>query len=39
MQSTIMTMMFSIAAEIEHDLSSQRNREALQAKKAKRETG
>ena len=35
MQSTIMAMVFSIAAEIEHDLISQRTREALQAKKAK----
>ena len=30
-------MVFSIAAEIEHDLISQRTREALQAKKAKGE--
>ena len=37
MQSTIMAMVFSIAAEIEHDLISQRTREALQAKKAKGE--
>ena len=35
MQSTIMAMVFSTAAEIEHDLISQRTREALQAKKAK----
>ena len=37
MKSTIMAMVFSIAAEIEHDLISQRTREALQAKKAKGE--
>ena len=40
MQSKIMAMVFSIAAEIEHDLISQRTREALQAKKGERtETG
>ena len=33
MQSKIMAMVFSIAAEIEHDLISQRTREALQAKR------
>ena len=37
MQSTIMVMVFSNATEIEHDLISQRTREALQAKKAKGE--
>ena len=37
MQSKIMAMVFSIAAEIEHDLISQRTREALQVKKARGE--
>ena len=37
MQNTIMVMVFSIAAGIEHDLISQRTREVLQAKKAKGE--
>ena len=37
MQSTIMAMMYSTAAEIEHDLISQLTREALQDKKAKGE--
>ena len=37
MQSKIMAMVFSIAAEIEHDLISQRTREALQAKRARGE--
>ena len=37
MQSTIMAMVSSIATEIEHDLISQRTREALQAKKARGE--
>ena len=37
MQSKIMAMVFSIAAEIEHDLISLRTREALQAKKARGE--
>ena len=37
MQSKVMAMVFSIAAEIEHDLNSQRTRAALQAKKARGE--
>ena len=35
MQSTIMAIVFSIAAEIEHDLISQCTREALQVNKAR----
>ena len=37
LQSKILAMVFSMAAEIRHDLISQRTREALQAKKAKGE--
>ena len=36
-QSKIIAMVFSMAAEIEHDLISQRTRESLQAKKARGE--